>query len=68
VGAVDRALLGAAGLQRIDWDVRAADVNPQNHASLAVAARAGFERVEAPTVRRPECDRLADDFFARLRD
>jgi RimJ/RimL family protein N-acetyltransferase len=106
VGAVDRALLGAAGLEKIDWDVRAADVgywlaapargrghatravqllagwafgplglerlelraNPHNHASLAVAARAGFERVAAPTVRRPECDHLADDFFARLRD
>jgi RimJ/RimL family protein N-acetyltransferase len=68
VGAVDRALLGAAGLEKIDWDARAADVNPHNHASLAVAARAGFERVAAPTVRRPECDHLADDFFARLRD
>lgn len=40
---------------------------PQNTASLAVAARAGFERIEAPLVQRPECAHLPDVFFARMR-
>jgi RimJ/RimL family protein N-acetyltransferase len=39
----------------------------QNAASRAVAARAGFARVEAPLVRRPECDHMPDIYFARLR-
>jgi RimJ/RimL family protein N-acetyltransferase len=38
-----------------------------NHASQAVAARAGFGPVAHPLVRRPECDHLPDVYFARLR-
>jgi len=38
-----------------------------NHASQAVAAHAGFEPVASPVVRRPECEHLADVFFARVR-
>jgi RimJ/RimL family protein N-acetyltransferase len=99
-------LLGSAGLQAIDWDLRAADLGymlaapargrgcatravellagwafgpvglerlelrtmPENAASVAVAARAGFGPIERPLVRRPECDHLPDVFFARVRD
>jgi RimJ/RimL family protein N-acetyltransferase len=39
----------------------------QNAASRAVAERAGFARVRAPLVRRPECDHMPDIYFARLR-
>jgi RimJ/RimL family protein N-acetyltransferase len=37
-----------------------------NHASRAVAGRAGFMPVDAPVVYRPECDHLPDVFYARL--
>lgn len=53
---------GTLGLERLE--VRA---QQGNHASQAVAARAGFARVAAPLVQRPECDGLPDVFFARLR-
>ena len=99
------ALLGAAGLNVIDHEQRAADVGywlaapargrgvatravellaawafdtlglerlelrtqEHNHASRAVAERAGFAPVDAPVVQRPECDHLPDVFYARLR-
>jgi RimJ/RimL family protein N-acetyltransferase len=51
------------GLERLD--LRAMDANA---ASRAVAARAGFHPVDAPLLRRPECDHLPDVFFARVRD
>jgi RimJ/RimL family protein N-acetyltransferase len=38
-----------------------------NHASQAVAARAGFRRVDTPVVQRPEVDHPSDVYFARLR-
>ena len=98
-------LLGSVALQKIDWDLRAADVGyllgahargrgvmtravelvagwafgtlglerlelrtiAENSASRAVAERAGFEPVDAPLVRRPECDHMPDVYFARLR-
>jgi len=39
----------------------------RNAASRAVAERAGFVRVRAPLVQRPECDHMPDIYFARLR-
>jgi RimJ/RimL family protein N-acetyltransferase len=54
---------GTLGLERLELRALA-----DNGASLAVAARAGFARIEAPLVRRPECDHLPDLYFARLRD
>lgn len=101
----DDQLIGAVGLNVIDWRQRAADIGYwlaaaargrgmatravellvgwafgplglerlelraefANHASRAVAERAGFAPVTAPVVRRPECDHLPDVFFARLR-
>jgi len=38
-----------------------------NHASQAVAARAGFRPVATPVVLRPECDHRPHMYFARLR-
>jgi RimJ/RimL family protein N-acetyltransferase len=39
-----------------------------NRASRAVARRTGFDPVDAPAVRRPECDHMPDVYYARLRD
>lgn len=50
------------GLERVELRAQC-----DNHASQTVAARAGFVAVDAPLVRRPECDHLPDVFFARLR-
>ncbi|MEA2150118.1 MAG: hypothetical protein QOD69_1948 [Solirubrobacteraceae bacterium] len=54
---------GTLGLERLELRTM-----PENAASVALAARAGFEPIERPLVRRPECDDLPDIFFARLRD
>ncbi|HTN25531.1 MAG TPA: GNAT family N-acetyltransferase [Solirubrobacteraceae bacterium] len=54
---------GTLGLERIE--LRAME---ENAASRGVAARAGFHRVDAPFLARPECDHLPDVFFARLRE
>ncbi|HEV2786931.1 MAG TPA: GNAT family N-acetyltransferase [Solirubrobacteraceae bacterium] len=54
--------LATLGLQRLELRAQEA-----NHASRAVAARAGFVPVAAPVVRRPECDDLPDVYFARVR-
>jgi RimJ/RimL family protein N-acetyltransferase len=100
------ALLGSVGLQKVEWEQRAADVGymlgahargrgvatralelvagwafgtlglerlelrtlADNRASRAVARRAGFSPIDAPVVRRPECDDMPDVYFARLRD
>jgi RimJ/RimL family protein N-acetyltransferase len=68
-GLATRAVELLAGWAFGDLDLERLELrtNPQNHASRAVAARAGFEPVVAPVVRRPECDHLADEFFARER-
>ena len=50
------------GLERVELRI-----HTDNHASQAVAARAGFAPVAAPVVRRPECEHLPDVFFARVR-
>jgi RimJ/RimL family protein N-acetyltransferase len=50
------------GLARVELRTMAG-----NAASQAVAARAGFQRVDAPFLRRPELAHLPDVFFARLR-
>jgi RimJ/RimL family protein N-acetyltransferase len=68
-GLATRALQLAAdwafaelGLERVELRTM-----HQNAASRAVAERAGFARVPAPLVRRPECDHMPDIYFARLR-
>jgi RimJ/RimL family protein N-acetyltransferase len=53
---------GALGLERLELRTM-----QENTASQAVAERAGFARVPAPLVQRPECDHLPDIYFARLR-
>ena len=53
---------GTLGIERLELRAMA-----ENSASHAVAARAGFHRVQAPVVRRPECDGMGDIYFARLR-
>lgn len=54
---------GPLGLSRLE--IRAQVGNDRSH---AVAERAGFRRVPAPLVRRPECEHLDDVHFALLRD
>jgi RimJ/RimL family protein N-acetyltransferase len=53
---------GTLGLERLELRTM-----QENTASQAVAERAGFARVPAPLVQRPECDHLPDIYFARLR-
>lgn len=52
----------ALGLERLELRAQRA-----NAASQAVARRAGFAPIDAPLIRRPECEHLPDAFFARLR-
>jgi RimJ/RimL family protein N-acetyltransferase len=52
----------ALGLERLELRTQ-----EHNHASRAVAGRAGFVPVAAPMVQRPECDHFPDVFYARLR-
>lgn len=68
-GAATRAVellaqwaFGTLGLRRLELRAQQDD-----HASRAVAARAGFVPVAAPVIRRPECDHLPDVYFARER-
>ena len=63
VGLLADWAFGPLGLSRLE--IRA---EVGNAPSQAVAQRAGFRRVPAPLVRRPECEHLDDVYFALLRD
>lgn len=68
-GVATRAvqLLAARAFGTLDLERLELRAPRDDHASQAVAARAGFTPVAEPVVHRPEFEHLPDLFFARLR-